>query len=327
MKSGVFVISIDLELAWKACDRPLTDRYMQTVGRERDIVKAILDLFSAYRISATWALVGHLLLSECEWSGGLVHPEIPRPVIKNENRDWFYQHPPAGDHDSLWHAFDIVDTLKKVQPKQELGSHSFCHLPYSESRTNRQAVQADIERAKGLHEAHGIPYHAFVFPRNQVGFKDLLARSGIRVYRGLTHRWYYSIPSDYLIRLFNLSRFYLGLTPRTVRPYRDTYGMINVPDSVLFIGRDGLRRFISPRKLTRTLISGLDRAVRRREIFHLWFHPSNFAFRSEEQIGILESVLKYADQLRGQGVLDILTMGETADRFLEGETPTPCTGS
>jgi hypothetical protein len=38
-------------------------------------------------------------------------------------------------------------------------------------------------------------------------------------------------------------------------------------------------------------------------IFHLWFHPSNFATKTEVQLDVLDKILKYGDRLRQQGKL------------------------
>jgi peptidoglycan/xylan/chitin deacetylase (PgdA/CDA1 family) len=306
---GIFTISIDLELAWGVCDKSIPPSLRASLLRERDIVQRLLDTFAKYDIRATWALVGHLLLSGCEWERGRVHPEITRPVVKNHRRDWFFQHPTAQD-DPLWYAKDIIENVRKSSPAQELASHSFCHMPYDETTSHRAAVVGDIDRAKELHNAWGLPFDVFVFPRNKVGYRELLAAAGIRVYRGHTHRWYYSIPMRSVRRLCNLLYFFLPLCPPTVNATVDEYGMINVPDSMLLFSPVGLGKLVSPANVLRNAIKGLERAVERREIFHLWFHPANFAHQTDAQFAVLDGILKHARRLVGSRQLRILPMGD-----------------
>ena len=64
---GRLVVSIDLELAWGTCDRPLASAQRRALVRERAIVPRLLRSFAEFDVRATWAVVGHLLL---EAAGG-----------------------------------------------------------------------------------------------------------------------------------------------------------------------------------------------------------------------------------------------------------------
>ena len=61
MNKGVFVISIDYEYAWGYRDQTLSPEWEKRINGETKITKRLLDLFEKYQISATWAIVGHLL--------------------------------------------------------------------------------------------------------------------------------------------------------------------------------------------------------------------------------------------------------------------------
>ena len=308
-RSGTFTISIDMELAWGICDKVLDADTRTALQRERTIIRRLLALFTDYEVRASWAVVGHLLAEQCEWKNGQVHPEIDRPVSQQAGRDWFFQHPQTPD-DPLWYGRDIVDWIAAASPAQEIGSHSFCHLPYSETHTRQAAVKADISTAKAAHMRHDLPFEVFIFPRNVVGYRELLAQAGVRVYRGNTPHWYDAIPFRPLRRFLNLSAFLLAAPPPTVKPRVDELGMLNVPDSMLLLGRNGLRRLIPAQRLISMGRAGIDRAVERGEIFHLWFHPSNFAYKMDEQFRVLEEILRYAHELRKKQQLKNFTLGE-----------------
>lgn len=310
---GLFTISIDLELAWGICDKPIQPHDRKMIGLEREIVQQILSLFSKYDISATWAVVGHLLLTECSLEGETVHPEIERPIAKNLKRDWFFQHP-NDRNDLAWYGRDIIEWIQKASPAQDIGSHSFAHVIYDEKKTHYAAIESDIKTAKHIHDASGLPFEAFVFPRNVVGQINLLGEAGVKVYRGNSHRWYHAVVPRPFQRLLNLLHFLLAVCPPTVTPKADVNGIVNIPDSMLLLSQKGVRRLAS-RNLIRMGKAGLDRAAKRNEIFHLWFHPSNFAYHTESQFRILEFILSYAYYLRENGLLDILNMSEVRRRI------------
>jgi hypothetical protein len=59
--------------------------------------------------------------------------------------------------------------------------------------------------------------------------------------------------------------------------------------------------------------SGLARACRSGGTFHLWFHPSNFYYRRDEQLATLAWFLEHAANEASRGHVDIRTMGSYAD--------------
>jgi hypothetical protein len=278
---GAFVVSIDLELAWGTSDRPLDARRRARLGRERTIVERLLAAFARHDVRATWAVVGRLLRDGC------------------------------GD-DPLWHGADLVERITAARPAHELASHSFCHLPYDEARTSRAAVAVDLALARGAHAAARLPFASFVFPRNVVGFRDLLAAAGVRVYRGRSRAWYDGLPPVRLRRALDLLDFVVVPWARTVRPVVDDTGLVDVPDSLLLYDRRGLCRLRPARAVVAKSRRALDAAARRGEVFHLWFHPANFVDRTGEQLAVLDAVLAHAGRLRAAGRLENRTLGEFA---------------
>jgi hypothetical protein len=291
----------------------LKPRDRAAIQRERAIVRRLLSSFEAYKVRATWAIVGHLLLKEASWAGQRVHPDFPRPVTRSEARDWFFQLPRT-PNDTAWYGRDLVEWIKSAEPPQEIGSHSFCHLPYDPDRTYRAAIEADLAVARRLHAAAGLPFDAFVFPRNHVGYRKAVGAAGICVYRGHTPGRYKRLWPSKVQRVLRLLTFLLAIPQQAVTATIDDVGLVNVPGSMLLLSRDGLRRFVPLRNLLTMATAGLDRAVRDGAIFHLWFHPSNLVYHTDKQFALLESILCYARQLCDQGKLEILTMGDIGRR-------------
>lgn len=287
--NGGFCISIDLELAWGVWDHVTPADLRRCIDLEGPICRRLLKLFEKYDISATWAAVGRMLEKRTDC---------------------------AAAEAAAWYAPEILASIAKAKPRQEIGSHSFGHIYFNESP--EPALRADLERAKTLHRKYGYDFQSFVFPRNKVARTHLLAEAGIKIYRSTDAGWHMRFASvtPRLRRLVNLVDKLVPLAPPVVRPLLRNEGVIELPSSMLFMGRNGMRKLIRPRALQRKARLGMERAHREKAIFHMWFHPSNFYFEMESQFATLEAILQDAVRLREAGRLDVINMGEIAREFL-----------
>jgi hypothetical protein len=82
---------------------------------------------------------------------------------------------------------------------------------------------------------------------------------------------------------------------------------------MLLMGRNGPRRFVLPSVTRAKLEAGLSLAEQSGETFHLWFHPSNFYYRCDEQLATLDWFLGHAAKARREGRIEIRTMGSYAE--------------
>jgi hypothetical protein len=281
---GILCISIDVELAWGMWDC-LSPEYMRNCLRlERAIVARLLGLFTEYDVTATWAVVGHLLR--------------PRRDV------------PA-DRLPAWYAPDVIEAIARAETRQEIGSHSFAHPCYPKLTLEQAA--ADLEAAASVHREHGLSFDSFVFPRNQVAHCALLARNGVRVCRTVDRGWHTRIAGWNRVfgRAANLAEKVIPLPPATVAPRRGPH-LTEIEASMLLIGRDGLRRLVHPRALVAKAVLGIRAAVRKGRVFHLWFHPSNFYVDGETQFAILRRILDEARRHVRRGSLRIASMGALA---------------
>jgi hypothetical protein len=78
------------------------------------------------------------------------------------------------------------------------------------------------------------------------------------------------------------------------------------------LGRNGLRRFLLPQVTRAKLLQGLERARRDGGTFHLWFHPSNFYYRRDEQLATLAWFLERATDEASRGRIEFRTMSHYA---------------
>jgi peptidoglycan/xylan/chitin deacetylase (PgdA/CDA1 family) len=289
---GALCISIDLELAWGIWDIPSAAYHRRCAEKERAVVGALLERFRSRSVPATWAVVGRLL----DASEGI--PDA------------------SGYGDHIWYAPDLVDAIRAAPPGHDVGSHSFAHVYFRQ--LDRERLRADLRAARRTHERHGLAFTSFVFPRNQVAHLDLLAEAGVKVFRGPDLGWHASLRrrvGELPGRGANLLDKLLPIAPGVAEPRTHPGGLVELPGSMLLLGRDGaLRRLVRPEITLLKAKRGLRRAAREGRVFHLWFHPANFYAETDVQLRVLEAILDEACALRERGVLETRTMASYAAR-------------
>jgi hypothetical protein len=167
-------------------------------------------------------------------------------------------------------------------------------------------------------------FESFVYPRGAVGHLDILARNGLRVVRsrdvGLLRT---ANPGGRrTARAANFIDQFLPVPPRPSWP-QALGPLIDIPGCMQVLGRNGLRRFVLPQVTRAKLWLGLERAKRTGGTFHLWFHPSNFYHRGEEQLATLGWFLARAADAAGRGQIEFRTMGSYAADSHAANVPAP----
>src|SRR5215470_5102026 len=283
--SGKLTISIDLELAWGVWDHLTPDDLKLAEEADRPICAALIELFERFGVPVTWAVVAALL----DRSSAATRP----------------------GNAAAWYAPDIIERLVKSEVAHEICSHSGRH-PYFDQLSAAQA-RDDLEFAKEVHRANGLAFQSFVFPRGAPGHLELLAEVGLRTCNFADVGWVETLrhAGQAVGRVANLVDKLLPISPHPAQPEK-LGDIIHIPKSMLLMGRNGPRRFVLPAVTRRKLKLGLERANRSGGIFHLWFHPSNFYYRREEQLATLASFLEHAVKEASLGRIEIRTMGSYA---------------
>jgi peptidoglycan/xylan/chitin deacetylase (PgdA/CDA1 family) len=287
MSQGALCISIDLELAWGIWDKPSAEYHRLCAEKEREVVRALLALFASREVPATWAVVGRLL----DAGGTPTHTEFG---------------------ERIWFAPDLVEAIRTASPAHDIGSHGYAHLYFR--GTDRERLRADLQAARRIHEEHGLPFTSFVFPRNEIAHLDLLSEAGLSVFRGEDVGWHMTARrlGTTVGRAAHLVDELLPIPAPVVHPTEHACGLVEVPGSMLLLGRSGLRRLVRPGVAEWKARLGLRRAALHGEVFHLWFHPSNFYWDTEVQLRVLEHVLDEARAMRSRGAIDIRTLASFA---------------
>lgn len=285
MTIGKVTISIDLELAWGVWDTATADDLRRAETAERPICAMLLDLFGRYQVPATWLVVAALL-----------------------DQDSARSHPGSK---SCWYAPDVIERIVASKVRQEIGSHSGRHVYFD--RISPDEAQDDLEFAKRVHRANDLGFDSFAFPRNAVGHVNIVAEAGIHVVRsrdvGLLRTAHHG--GRLSARAANYVDQFLPVPPRQSFP--ETLGqLVDIPGSMQMLGRNGLRRFLLPQVTRAKLLLGLERARRDGGTFHLWFHPSNFYYRRDEQLATLAWFLERATDEASRGRIEFRTMSSFA---------------
>jgi peptidoglycan/xylan/chitin deacetylase (PgdA/CDA1 family) len=315
LERGAFVVSIDTELAWGEAHRRDGSQRGHRFDAERPVIDAILDLFTRYRIAATWAIVGHLFLDACGDDGGDPHPDLVPPAYDWLDEGWLAVDPrstiEAAPH---WYGRDIVDAVLACPVPQEVGSHSFSHVIVDDPACTPEVFGSELAVAGRVAADRGVELRSFVYPRNSIGQIERLAEHGYRSYRGGRPAAPFAGRRGWQRRALTLVDKLRPLPGSATLPARHGSGVWNVPQTYLFAPATTGRR-LPPALWARRPRARLRQAARDRSLFHLWFHPYNVTADPERALAALEVVCREAARLRDAGRLDVLTMGALADRL------------
>ena len=281
MPNAKLTISIDLELGWGNWDNITPFHIHNIESKEHLIIERLLEIFDRYGITVTWAFVAALLDEDSARS---------MPGSK-----------------SLWYAPEIIDKIRKSNMPHDLGSHGGKHK-YFDSMSKNEAIE-DIQFAAYIHSKNGMPLNSFVYPRNKVGRIDLIAEQGIKVYRGQDLAWHQTIRNKQALlgRAANLLDKLLPISPQAVSPELKK-DICNIPGSMLFFSRNGIRKLAHPKITLNKLHKGILNAINNDGVFHLWFHPSNFWTNTDQQFEIFETFIKQASTYIENDQLEVSSM-------------------
>jgi peptidoglycan/xylan/chitin deacetylase (PgdA/CDA1 family) len=310
---GVFLLSLDTEMAWGDVRRSTPDPRARLYDGTRYAVRHLLALLERYGVRATWAVVGHLFLDSCEMVGGLKHPEVERAAYPWHAGDWF-DADPCSDVQSApaWYAPDLIDWILECPAPQEIGCHTFSHILVDDPGCSRGCFRSELRACRALAERRGLELRSFVFPRNGIAHLDVLKEEGFLAYRGnIEPPWTRFVPGG-LRRPARLVRWAAPLFPLTAQPQR-VGGLWNLPATTFFLHSIGVARAVPIRARVVRAVRGIQRSIEERSISHLYLHPFNLASDPNGLLRGLEQVLATVARHRDAGRIDNPTMGELAE--------------
>ncbi|HXQ43889.1 MAG TPA: hypothetical protein VN816_04590 [Acidimicrobiales bacterium] len=325
-RPGALVISLDFELHWGMRDHTSTGDAAADLITSRSHVRQLADLFAERSIRATWATVGMLFASSRRELTSFL-PTI-RPRYAHTELDPYAEVLGEDeDADPLHFAGSLVRYLAAV-PGQEVASHTFSHYYCLEAGQDEEALRADLAAARAIATSLGVPMSSIVLPRNQWNphYARTIRESGFTCYRGPQPSWGHRAQSTETTslgrRVARLADAYVGSSPPPTTAWDeliDGAGLCNIPASAFLRPYSPRRHVLEPLRRSR-LLSGLRTAARRGRLFHLWWHPHNFARHPAENFDLLRDVLDEAARLGASEGLTSLSMGDVGALALAGAT-------
>ena len=298
---GTVVLSIDAELGWGFHDEPTPPA--ERLAAARSGWDRLLALLEEYEVPATWAVVGHLFLEDCDGT----HADLPTPP------GWFdHEREPDRWERDLRFGPDLVAAVLGSPVAHEVGCHTFSHVEFGDPSVGQDLARAEIAASLSAAGEWDVTLDSAVYPRNNVGHRAVLAAFGLRCYRGVRP----DTRSGAVGTLGKLARATVTAgSPPLVEPTVDEFGLVNVPASLYLFGFEGLGRdLVTPvwgDPVVRQARRGIDRVARRDGVFHMWLLPNNLV--GQRDVRRLRAVLEYLDRRRADGDVRVRTMRGVAD--------------
>jgi len=298
--TGVFVLSFDCEMLW-GCHHIGGLAAFPYLRDCRATYRRLLDVLRRYEIPATFAFVGGIALSPEEFDRRVAEFSPAYRAWTSRARD------AAGSLSSVLFDPSLIEAVARDPLQHEIGAHGFTHRCFTDMRAS------DAERDFAAAAAALRPYSAritsFVFPENRCAHIDVLAKSPFTLYRSSERRWYSGYAGPYA-RLGHYVDQALAVTPPLATIDRHQRPAV-ISDSLMLFTHRGVRKFIPGAVRRKKAQRGLDDAIRRGGVFHLWMHPWELG-HTPKSFDVLDSILATVAIARAAGQIDVRTMAQAA---------------
>ena len=293
--NGALVISLDFELLWGVFDKVDWREKKGYFLKTRKVIPQILQLFEKYEISCTWATVG-MLFNESweEWN-----QNIPDVLPEYENRKLsaysYGKSIQSKETEELCFAPDLIKRIKET-PGQEIGTHTYSHYYCLEQGQNIQSFRADMVKSKDVADKLGISLKSLVFPRNQYNkeYLRVCKEVGLQTIRTNPTVWYWkNTDRDNLHqKIFRTGDAYVGRNNKSYKQIPELLPGMFGQKASRFLRPNNNKNFLDKKRIVR-ILSEMSTAAKKREIYHLWWHPHNFGGNPEKNLKDLELILDH----------------------------------
>lgn len=315
---GTVVISVDASLAWAG--HPGTDGSLERYREARHAWRRSTYLFDRYGIPATWLVVGHLFLHDCDG----VH--VGHPL----GASWF----PCSEWDDsdtrrVWCARDLVEGVENARTDHEIGCQPFAGTDFATPTTTQEVAAAEVRSTIEAAADAGVDdttLRSFGFPNDRIGHRNVLAAYGLECYRGPRPGWERRGVLSSLRTLGKLlSASTRGVGPSPVQPEVDDCSLVNLPVSIPLFPLRGRSRSIAQTRpndpIVRLVDRGLETIASESGILHLSFSPREVT--SERDFERLETVVSRISERRRESGIRVETMGQVSRRLRDHTSRPP----
>jgi peptidoglycan/xylan/chitin deacetylase (PgdA/CDA1 family) len=315
---GALVISLDFELHWGVRDHtPLNAAERKRLLAARAVLPKILRVFGAHKIRATWATVGFLFARSREEAHDCRPQRMPK--YEQQELDPYEEKLGRDEADDPFHFAPSLIREIAHTAGQEIASHSYSHYYPLEKGQGEAEFDSDLASARRIAENSGYGLKSYVFPRNQVrrSYLPVLRDAGFTSYRGT------EIAAVKAPVAFREQRVPWKRAARLVDAYWDLDGAqtnewpLGEPPAAVDASRY-LRPYSSSLRVLenarlRRIARAMKQAALEKRIFHLWWHPEDFADQPEKNLAFLDRVLTVFNTHRREYGMISLSMGDVSD--------------
>ncbi|MCX2739954.1 polysaccharide deacetylase family protein [Pontibacter anaerobius] len=323
----IFTISLDFELYWGVFDKVLLETKQTYFSNTRHIVTELLGLFEQEEVHVTWATVGMLFAQD--WQEWQEYQPTQQPTYVNKQLSAYRLQELYSQDSALDNNFFAPELVKQIAntPYQELATHTFCHYYCKEQGQTLEQFREDLRAAKRIASAKGLPAPAsLVFPRNQFNqeYLKVCYEEGINSVRSNPKDWFWkdTVEDKLLNKVFRTGDGYFPLGQRASFPLSSLQyeeGMpVAIPASRFLRPVNGSKPLLNKLRLKR-ILNEMTEAARRKECYHLWWHPHNFGDHPEQSMADLGVIINHFKQLQQKYGMVSMTMQETQEYVREGK--------
>lgn len=312
MNRPAFVISLDFELFWGVGDSRTIGNYGANVLGEWEAIPRMLALFRQYGMRVTWATVGMIMCRDYEqWCD--LRPSTP-PCRRPGRMSPYRMDHLVREHEKLFFARPLVEHILQT-PGQELGTHTYSHFYCCEPEARPEEFAKDLGAASDVAAELGVHFRSAVLPRNQIDerFLAVLPGAGIEVYRGNRNHWLYrdgdAVAGGIAGRALRYADACLPLVGVGTVHEEVRGKLANVPASLFLYPWTGRPAWLSRLRLHRVK-QGMSAAARSGGMFHLWWHPHNFGVNVEQNLAMLDAILRHYRMLADLHGMQTRCMGD-----------------
>jgi len=272
------------------------------------LVKAyagIFEILERYEVPATFALVGL-------FAGGYEeYIESRNQLLENKAHKNWLQIPEQSFSAGITDGWFYPELVERIRSKgmHEIASHSYSHLPMHNEGVTDKSFATELELVKQWKIANSIELSTFIYPRNQIQFKDALNDFGYLGFRQCD-----------LQNAAYANRLKILQDECNIQKKSDLHSVfanpIAVPPGTFLNWRHGPRRAI-PKSITmRRWTNVLKHAVLTGGVAHLWMHPHNL-ITAKGQVEFFEDAISLVAEFRNSGLIEVKTQSDYCKEIVQ----------
>ncbi|MDX1277185.1 polysaccharide deacetylase family protein [Oceanihabitans sediminis] len=322
LSQGHLVISLDFELYWGVFDVRSLEDYKSNIEKVSEIIPRLLKLSDRYNIKLTFATVGFLLAKNKEELIAYSPNSKPSYSKKNFSSYRLIEHIGNNEKEDPYHYATSLVSLIKQNPNHEIGSHTFSHYYCNEVGQTPEQFEADLLANIAIaKQQHGLSIKSIAFPRNQINDDCLKIcyKHGLTSYRGIEKHWMYDTHNTEKLenlkhRVYRLLDAYMNISGHNTNDLQTHHGLVNIASSRFLRSYSKKLSFLEATKILR-IKKGMTHAAKKKQVYHLWWHPHNFGENTEENFKSLEEIFLHYSMLSHTYNFTSKTMTNLAELF------------